>query len=163
MAAVNVEFINPFMSAAMSVVGMMLGEEPARGTIAAQPACFTSDQVNVVLGITGDVAGTVILGMSLVTADKVASTMIGSPVKTFDALASSAVAELGNMISGNALSNLAENGYVADLAPPTVIRGGNVQISTVNVPAIVIPLEVSQGTISLTVSLAGSKSGAKAA
>lgn len=149
----NVEFINPFVGAAMTVLQTMLNEEPKRGQIAVMPACFTNDQVNVVLGVVGHVTGTVILGMSLVTADRIASTMIGYPVKTFDALASSAVGELGNMISGHALCEMAAAGIICDLAPPTVIRGSNVRISMGNSAAIKIPLELTQGTLSLVVSL----------
>jgi chemotaxis protein CheX len=59
------------------------------------------------------------------------------------------------MISGKALHAMSDAGHICDLAPPTVIRGNSVQITTANVPAIVIPLSVSHGTVSLTVSLSG--------
>ena len=151
------EYINPFILAAVSVLEMVLGEAPRQGTPAMQPATFTSQQCNVVCGVTGQAHGQVIYGMSLATADKVASAMLGQPIKTFDQLAASAIAELGNMISGNAMSQLSEGGYVCDITPPTIIRGTNVKISTLSIPAIVIPLGTAQGQLLITVGLQGKK------
>ncbi len=105
-----------------------------------QPTIFTSQQCNVVCGVTGHVQGQVIYGMSLTTADKIASTMLGQKIKTFDQLAASAMGELGNMISGNAMQGLSEAGWICDITPPTIMRGKDVKISTLSIPALVIPL-----------------------
>jgi chemotaxis protein CheX len=78
-------------------------------------------------------------------------------VKVFDQLAASAIAELGNMISGNAMLHLSEAGYVCDITPPTIIQGSNVKISTLAIPAIVIPMETAQGQLFVTVGLQGRK------
>ena len=153
----RVEYINPFIVAAVSVLEMVLGEAPTKGSLAMQPATFTSQQCNVVCGVTGQAHGQVIYGMSLTTADKIASAMLGQPIKTFDQLAASAIAELGNMISGNAMSKLSESGYLSDITPPTIIRGTNVKISTLSIPAIVIPLDTAQGELFITVGLQGKK------
>jgi chemotaxis protein CheX len=149
----KVEYINPFVSAAFSVLESVLGSAPAKGQLAMRPSVFTSQQCNVITGVTGKIEGQVIYGMSLITADKVASAMIGQPIRTFDQLAASAIAELGNMITGNAMALLAEAGYICDITPPTIIRGTNVKISTLSIPALVIPVSLEQGEVELTVSL----------
>ena len=136
----KVEYVSPFAEASINVIEMLLNIRPERGTLSARPQIFTTMQINIVCGITGDIAGLVIYGMSMVTADKIASRMIGAPVVTFDGLAASAIAELGNMISGNSLSLLSGEGYHCDITPPTIIRGSNVKITTLNVPALVIPM-----------------------
>ena len=118
-----------------------------------RPSTFTSQQCNIITGIAGQIEGQVIYGMSLITADKIASAMIGQPIRTFDQLAASAIAELGNMITGNAMSLMAETGYTCDITPPSIIRGTNVKISTLSIPALVIPVHIEQGEIELTVSL----------
>ena len=153
----KVEYINPFIEASFSVMGMVLGSAPVKGNLAMQPTTFTSHQCNIVCGVTGQVQGQVIFGMSMIVADQIASTMLGQPIKTFDQLAASAIAELGNMISGHAMSKLSEAGYVADITPPTIIRGTNVKISTLSIPAIVIPMSMEQGDISITVGIQGRK------
>ena len=153
----KIEYINPFIMAANSVLEMVLGAAPTKGAVAMQPTTFTSQQCNVVCGVTGQAHGQVIYGMSLTTADKVASHMLGQPIKTFDQLAASAIAELGNMISGHAMSKLSESSYICDITPPTIIRGKDVKISTLSIPAIVIPLETEHGEMFITVGLQGKK------
>jgi chemotaxis protein CheX len=149
----KVEYVNPFVTASFSVLEMVLGHKPVKQALAMQPASFTSHQVNVVCGMTGQVQGQVIYGLSESAALQTASTMLGQPVKIFDQLAASAIAELGNMISGNALLHLSEAGYICDITPPTIVHGSKVTINTLSIPAVVIPLEIAQGQLSITIGL----------
>jgi chemotaxis protein CheX len=149
----KVQYINPFVDASFKVIEMVLGTKVQKGTLAMRPSVFTSQQCNVITGVTGRVEGQVIYGMSLITADKIASQMLGQPVRTFDQLAASAIAELGNMITGNASVLLAEAGFTCDITPPSIVRGTNVKISTLGIPALVVPLCLELGEIELTVSL----------
>jgi len=150
----KVEYISPFVEAAMNVMQMLLGVTPERGPLSARPQVFTTQQVNIVCGITGPVEGQVIYGMSIIAADKIASRMLGAPVVTFDQLAASAIAELGNMISGNSLTLLASHGYQCDITPPTIVKGSNVKISTLDIPALVIPMRLKDiGDFEINVSL----------
>ncbi|MGI4788840.1 MAG: chemotaxis protein CheX [Janthinobacterium lividum] len=153
----KVEYINPFVLASFSVLESLFGKVPIKGELAMQPATFTSQQCNVVCGVTGEVQGQVIYGMSLPTADKIASSMLGQTIKTFDQLAASAIGEMGNMISGNAMQHLSEAGWICDITPPTIMRGSNVQISTMSIPALVIPLTLDQGQMFITIGLQGRK------
>lgn len=147
------DYINPFVSASFNVLEALLAQKPSKGQLAMRPSVFTSQQCNVITGVVGRVEGQVIYGMSLITADKIASAMIGQPIRTFDQLAASAIAELGNMITGNAMALLSEAGYVCEITPPTIVRGSNVRISTLSIPALVIPICLEQGQLELTVSL----------
>jgi len=151
------EYINPFVQASFSVLEMVLGARPTKGQMSAQTATFVSEQCNVIYGVTGQVQGQVIYGMSLTTADNIASAMLGNPIKEFDALAASAIGELGNMISGNAMQFLSEAGWVCDITPPTIMRGANVEISTISIPAILIPMTLEQGQLLVTIGLQGRK------
>ena len=149
----KVEYVNPFVSAADNVLEAMLKIPSERGSLSMLPTVFTSEQMNVCVGVTGAVEGSVLFGMKLITADKIASIMIGQPIKTFDALAASAIAELCNMISGGALTLLSTAGYICDITPPTLIRGSNCHISTLDIPAIVVPLTMSIGEFKITIGL----------
>ncbi|MCW5937115.1 MAG: chemotaxis protein CheX [Fimbriimonadaceae bacterium] len=150
----KVEYVLPFVQAGISVVQTLLQVAPERGQLKARPQVFTTQQVNIVCGITGDIEGQVIYGMTIVCADKIASLMLGAPVVTFDQLAASAIAELGNMISGNAMTLLAAQGFTCDITPPTIVKGTNVNISTLDIPALVIPIKVGDvGEIEINVSL----------
>jgi chemotaxis protein CheX len=153
----NVQYINPFIIGASSVLEVILGVAPVKGEISLLAEAATSQQCNVVLGITGQVQGQVIFGMSTVTADRIVSHMLGQQIKIFDQLAASAIGELGNMISGHAMQHLHEAGFVCDITPPTIIRATNVKISTLTIPAVVIPMTLPQGEMVITVGLAGRK------
>lgn len=158
------QYVNPFAQGALDVMKQVLNVTPERGDVSARPKLFTTQQINIVCGITGPVEGLVIYGMSMITADKIATRMIGTPVLTFDQLAASAIAELGNMVSGCAMSNLALQGLACEITPPTIIRGTNVRISTLDVPAIVIPLKLADiGTVEVNVSLQERKKASVAA
>ncbi|OYT72116.1 MAG: chemotaxis protein CheX [Armatimonadetes bacterium JP3_11] len=147
------EYINPFISAAMNVFQMMVGITPQKGQLSARKGIFTSQQCNIVLGVTGQLEGQIIIGMSIFTADKIASKMLGTTIRTFDELAASAIAELGNMISGAALTELAARGIQCNLSPPSLIRGTNVRISTLEIPTLVVPLQTEMGDVEINVGL----------
>lgn len=151
----KVEYVTPFVAGAISVVQTLINVAPERGKLAARPQMFTSQQINIVCGITGDVEGQVIYGMSLLSATRMASRMLGGQaVPTFDQLAASAIAELGNMVSGNAATLLTQQGFSVDITPPTIVKGSNVRISTFDIPALVIPLEIGEvGQFEINVSL----------
>jgi len=114
--------------------------KPEKGQLSMRPATFTTQQCTIAIGVAGAITGTVMYGMSLSTADRIASIMLGSPIRTFDRLAASAIAELGNMITARAICQLAESGLNCDITPPSIIRGTNVKISTLETPAVVIPM-----------------------
>lgn len=150
----RVEYVTPFVAASMSVMQQLVQVSPVRGQLTARPRVFTSQQINIVCGITGAVEGQVIFGMSALTADKIASAMIGQPIVTFNQLAASAIAELGNMISGNAMTLLSQQGFVCDITPPTIVKGSNVKITTLDIPALVIPMTLANiGELEINVSL----------
>lgn len=149
----KVQYINPFVTATFSVIRTMMSMEATKGELAMRPSMFTSQQCNVITGVTGHIQGQIIYGMSLITADKIASQMLGQPIRTFDQLAASAIAELGNMITGNASILLAEAGFECDITPPSIIRGTQVKISTLDIPALVVPIHLPVGDLELTVCL----------
>jgi len=155
------EFINPFLTASYTVLNMVLGTLPTKGPIGAQTNGMTSHQINIVCGVTGDLHGQIILGLGQTTANRVASIMSGQSLKVFDAFVASAIAELGNMISGNALMSLSEGGYVCDITPPTIVRGTSVEISTHQIPSICINLITECGDIAVTVGLCEAAGSAK--
>src|SRR5450432_1502529 len=148
----RVEYINPFVVAAFSVLEMLLGEAPTKGKLTVQPNVFTSQRCNIVFGVTGLVGGSVIFGMSGPTSLQIASKMLGQPVTLFDAMAASAIAEMGNMVCGTALQHLSEAGFPCDITPPTIVRG-DAEISTLSVPAVVLPIKTTYGAIYLTLGL----------
>lgn len=158
----RIEFVDPFVKAAYSVLSQVVADEPERGALAMRSNTFTSQQVTIMAGVNGDVEGTALYGMSLPTAQKIASAMMGEEGAQMDDMAWSAISELGNMITGNATRLLYEAGFESDITPPTVLRGTNIEISTKS-PALVVPITTKFGPIEINVAIAESCKMAKAA
>jgi len=149
----KVEYIDPFVQAAFEVIAQVTGDQPTRGPLSLRDKSFTTQQVTIVVGVTGPVEGQALYGMSIVTASKIAAAMLQQEVVTLDALATSAISELGNMITAHATARLAKSGIVCDITPPSVLRGMNVEVSTF-IPALVVSVLTQFGKMEINVSLA---------
>lgn len=148
----RVEFIEPFVGSVFSVLETITGDAPTRGQLSLRQSTFTSQQVSILAGVNGEVEGAVLYGMSTETAKQIAGAMMYMEVAEFDEMALSALAELGNMVTGNAITALSKNGYDVDITPPSVVRGTEVVIST-KPPALVVPVNTKFGCIEINVSL----------
>jgi chemotaxis protein CheX len=113
----------------------------------------TSNEVSALIAITGGVAGLVIYSMSEETAIGFASKMIGEPINELDALGQSAIAELANMITGQAGIGLERNGFPSDMSPPVLLLGRGSTIATLNLTRLVIPLVVSFGEFTIDIAV----------
>jgi chemotaxis protein CheX len=150
--AMKVEFINPFVCAGIQVLEGIIANQPEPGELAVRSAVFTTQQVSIVIGVTGAIEGQAVYGMSLVTATRIAAAMSGTLEMTFNEMAASAIAELGNMISGHATTLLSEAGHECDITPPTVIKGRDIELC-MSAPALVVPIYSDCGKIEINVAL----------
>lgn len=150
---VKADFVNPFVTAACQVLETETKGSVRRGQVTVKDSPLVSDEVTVLIGVVGKAQGLVLYGMSETTARKLVSTMTGEEIAAFDALAESAVAELGNVITGVASGELEKAGYSVKIAPPSVVVGKGTTISTLSIKRLVIPLETSQGEITMHVAL----------
>lgn len=150
---IKVEFVNPFLEAAAEVFEAETSRKLEKGPISINKSSITSQEVSVLLGITGEIRGQVIYGMSSKTAKKIASEMIGRPVPLLDDLAQSAVSELGNMITGLATVKFSDMYSNLWITPPTLIVGMNVLISTIDVQRLYVVLTSDIGIIEASIAL----------
>lgn len=141
----DVKLLNPFVQAAVEVLKAEVGAEVSRGDVSLQKSSLTSDDITVLLNLIGDVYGVVMYGMSMSTGLGMVSNIMGQKFGELSPLAQSGVAELGNVISGRATIRFAEAGYKSNISTPTVLIGSGIQISTLDFPRIVVPLETEHG------------------
>jgi chemotaxis protein CheX len=150
----KIEFINPFIKAATMVLKTAAQIESQKGALKLRKTSFASDEITAIIGIVGDIEGQVIYTLSESDAMKFASAMMmGMPVTEFDEMAKSAISELCNMITGNASTDLAAQGFKCNISPPTILTGGKVEISTIKIPIISIPLSSDNGNFEINVAL----------
>jgi chemotaxis protein CheX len=149
----KLEFINPFVKAAIEVLRAEVGSEVERGKIRLETSPSSCHDIAVMIGLTGNAQGVVLYGMSLETGKNIVSQMMGQPCEEFDALAQSGIAEMGNVITGHASRGLSEHGYQCNITPPTLIVGKNTTIGTLDIPRIALPLVMSCGTVEIHLAL----------
>ena len=124
MADMNVNYINPFLEAAIAIVKDACQVELKIGKPYAKMVELTEGTVVILIGVTGEMRGQVVLSIDEKKACEIASRMMmGMPVPELDDMAISAISELGNMIMGNAATILSTKGIGIDITPPTVCLG----------------------------------------
>ena len=140
----NVEYINPFIEASQSVISMMTANKPELGKVyIRQNSSFLSNEVAVIVGLTGKIRGQVVLSFSKSSALSVASAMMGGmEVNELDGISKSAISELSNMIMGNTATILASRGIGIEITPPSLLMGEKMSISPANMKTICIPLVI---------------------
>jgi len=150
---VDVKFLNPFVQAAVEVLKTEVDANAIRGDILLQKSSLTSDDITVLINLIGDIYGVVMYGMSTTTCLNLVSKIMGQDFMEFNSLAQSGVAELGNVISGQATIRFSEAGYKSNISTPTVLNGNGVEISTLDFPRIVVPLDTKFGTVTVHLAL----------
>lgn len=153
MPSLKVEYINPFLTAVNRVLRDEAGLTATRGTISMTDNPVTADDITVIIGVVGEIEGIVFYSLSERMAKGIVGKMLGQDVPVFDALAESAISELANVITGQASAQLDDGGFNCRLAPPTLVKGRGVYISTVRIERLNIPVETELGTIHISIAL----------
>jgi len=150
---VNVNYLNPFLKAAKSVLAAELGVQVDRGTVTVENAAYTSQEVTVLLSVVGDIQGIVFYVMDTSMALAMVSLMLGEEQAEFDELAQSGIAEMGNVITGVVTTYLAEAGYRCSISVPTLIVGKGMMLSTLDFKRMVVALITTLGNMSIHIAL----------
>lgn len=139
MAGMNAEHINPFLVAATKVLKDMCFIDVAIGKPYVKTTDFTNDTLVIMIGVTGEMRGQVMIALSNPIALDIASKMMMMPIAVMDDLSTSAISELGNMILGNTATIFSTKGIGIDITPPTLCNG-NVTFTNNYSKNICIPL-----------------------
>lgn len=154
MAIINVEHINPFLTAATSVL-RDFGIATTIGKPSVKNAAFENDALIILIGVTGEMKGQVMIAFHNDSACEIASKMMMMPVTEMNEISTSAICELGNMILGNSATIFSTKGIGIDITPPTMCSG-DVVFSTNYAANVSVPLTMENGmTIEINVSVKG--------
>ncbi len=149
----RVEYINPFVESAFNVLKEVLGTEVQRGELYLKRTTQPVMGVAAIVGLAGDVEGRVLFDMSMQTAVDLASAMNGETLPSLDDLAKATITELANMITAQAVTKLYDLGFKFDLTPPAIITGENMQVTDMDVEALIVPMQLTLGKIEVNVAI----------
>ncbi len=149
-AELTAEYVNPLITATRDVFEMMLGCTPVRTGLRLKRSGEPSPEVNAVIGISGNAAGTVVVGMSGESACEILRRMIGNETTAVNDEVCDAVGEITNMIAGSAKAALAK--YHLSISLPNVVTGRGMQMHfPTSVAPMLIEFQSEIGPISIEV------------
>ncbi|WP_421379108.1 chemotaxis protein CheX [Bacillus salacetis] len=88
-------------------------------TLVSEPV--RKQKIGVLIGLTGDIRGQIILDGDIQDFQGLAASMFGMPLE--GEMLESFAGELGNMIAGNLSTQISQLGHSMDITPPAVIVG----------------------------------------
>jgi chemotaxis protein CheX len=112
------ELIQPFINAADAVLSETLACSITVSDISMNEEAYERRATAAMIEITGDIEGRVIFDVEDSTAMKVASIMAGTELDTDPQIIREAVAELANLVIGNAVTTLNDQGFCFKVHPP---------------------------------------------
>lgn len=148
------EHVNPFIKSFIDILKSVAGIEVSMGKPFLKESPILLKDVAIIIGITSDLKGQIVISMDKDTALSVAShMMMGLPLNELDEMSKSALCEIGNMILGHSASGLYEIGVIVDITPPSIIFGKGMELSSNIKRNITIPFESSVGEFYMEISL----------
>jgi len=149
----NVNYLNPFIEASMNVVKDIAGINSELKKVCLRGNTFSGQDVIIIIGVTGALVGQVILTLAHESMDTLVKEMFAGNSDNLDNdLKKSAMAELANMIVGNATSLFYKKGMKVLITTPTILTGKEILISN-KYPIINIPISFAEGRCSLDLNI----------
>ncbi len=114
----RLELIQPFINATDAVLAEMLQAPAKVAQVAMDEAVYRRKGVAASVAIHGDIEGHVIFDLQTETALRVAGALAGKEVDPKEETARETVCELANMVVGNAVTLLNDQGHTFKVLPP---------------------------------------------
>lgn len=156
-------YLNPFILSAIEIIRKTTGMQVAKKGIAVKRGKKSLGGVGVILDLKGDIAGKVVYEFSRLVTMRISSAMLKeSQIVTnnkeeYRLLLESAILELGNQISGYALSHLLKNGYNCDITPPQFYLGKDKSVIPFYLTTFIMDFTSNFGDFSINLSLVNKK------
>lgn len=142
----DIKFINPFLQGTIEVLTKMAFVEPRPGKVYLKETSRAQGDVSGIIGITGDIIGSLAISFSESCICHLISRMLGESYTEATQDVFDGVGELTNMISGVARTHLEKDGMEVYAAIPSVVYGKDHTINHIlKSPSIVIPFETDEG------------------
>ena len=151
----EVEYVNPFVEAAVKVIQQVTGVTFRRGRLAFRRNVAPSYDVSIVIGVFGYVSGQVVYSMGTTVAARLVGKMLqGAPADKVKGLFNDTLGELANMITGTATSMINDRMDLAlKVTTPAIITGSGISVSFVTKPTISLGLYSQSGPIEINIAL----------
>ena len=149
----RMELIQPFINSAAAVLAQSLGCEARIGDVSMEEEAYRRKGMAALVAISGDIEGRVIFDVDLPTASKVAGFLAGSEVETSDELVRETVFELANMVVGNAVTALNDEGVHFKIDPPQLHSAEQGLSGSEDTEALVMSFNTDNGNLYMNIAM----------
>jgi chemotaxis protein CheX len=147
------ELIQPFISAADAVFAESLQGPTKIVDLEMDEDAYRRKGVAALIAIKGDIEGRVILDLSPEVAMKVASQLAGTEMEASDQVVRETVCEMANMVIGNSVTLLNDQGFHFKVFPPEIHMDETGLAGSADTEALVICIETPCGNIYLNIAM----------
>lgn len=149
----RMELIQPFINAADAVFAESLQAPTKIMDLSMDENTYRRKGVAALIAIKGDIEGRVILDFSPEVAVKVASQLAGMEVVASEQVVRETVCEMANMVIGNSVTLLNDQGFHFKVFPPEIHMNDTGLAGTADTEALVICIETLCGEIYLNIAM----------
>jgi chemotaxis protein CheX len=149
----KMDLIQPFINAADAVLAETLDCSTRVGDMTMEEDTYRRKGIAAVVAVNGDIEGRVIFDIDAETATKIASTLAGQPVIQSDQIVTETICELANLVIGNAVTSLNDQGFRFKIHPPAVHKDDFGLKSTEDTEALVMYVETCAGNVFLNIAM----------
>jgi chemotaxis protein CheX len=114
----KMELIQPFINAADAVLAQTLNCATRIGDVNMDEDAYRRKGMAALIVIQGDIEGRVILDTDAPTAAAIATALAGSEITESDPVVRETIFELANLVIGNAVTSLNDQGFRFKISPP---------------------------------------------
>jgi len=149
----DASFITPFVTSIQNVFSTMLQLRVDIGEPKVKNAAEASHDVSGIIGMSGDITGSIVLSFPKDTAERVVSLFCGEEFACGSADFADAIGELVNMVSGGAKAQFPDKRDVS-ISVPSVVVGDNHSIANQSdAPCVVIPCSTDCGELCIEIAI----------
>jgi CheY-specific phosphatase CheX len=149
----KMELIQPFINAADAVFAEALQGPTSIGDLEMEEEAYRRKGVAALIAIKGDIEGRIILDLAPEVAMKVATILTGADVVDNEQTVRETVCELANMVIGNSVTLLNDQGYKFKVFPPEIHVNDEGLACTRDTEAMVLAIETTCGNIYLNIAM----------
>jgi CheY-specific phosphatase CheX len=149
----RMELIQPFINAADAVFAEALQAPTKIADLSMDEDTYRRKGVAALIAIKGDIEGRVILDLAPQVAMKVASQLAGSELPESEQTIRETVCELANMVIGNSVTLLNDQGFRFKVMPPEIHMSEQGLAGSADTEALVLCVETPCGEIYLNIAM----------
>lgn len=149
----RMELIQPFINAADAVLAQSLNCNTSINDVSMSEDAYRRKGIAARIEVTGDIEGRMIIDLEPEMAVKLASAMTGAEVSQTDEIVHETICELANLVIGNAVTSLNDQGYQFKVHPPEFHNENEGSRSTEDVEALVMCFGTPAGSVFLNVAM----------